>query len=98
MAGSRIAGWACIRTNSRCCGGGRSSRASAWTAARCLAEVGRITFERETTGLAVLVARRRARLEPFGLARMVAPHPDGAYYLATALDPADYRLTRSMGA
>lgn len=46
-----------------------------------LAEVWRIHFDPETNSLAVHVARIRAKLELFGLARMIATHPEGGYYL-----------------
>lgn len=49
-----------------------------------LADVWRIHFEPETNSLAVHVARVRAKLEPFGLARLIATHPGGGYFL----DPA----------
>lgn len=46
-----------------------------------LADIWRIHFEPETDSLAVHVARVRAKLEPFGLARLVAVHPEGGYLL-----------------
>lgn len=46
-----------------------------------LAEVWPIHFERETGSIAVLAARVRGKLEPFGLARLIAAHPDGGYFL-----------------
>lgn len=46
-----------------------------------LAEVWRTQFEPETSSLAVLVARVRAKLEPFGLAHLIGAHPDGGYFL-----------------
>lgn len=46
-----------------------------------LADVWRIHIEPETNSLAVHVARVRAKLEPFGLARLIATHPDGGYFL-----------------
>lgn len=46
-----------------------------------LAEVWRIHFEPETNSVAVHVARVRAKLEPFGLSRLIATHPDGGYFL-----------------
>jgi DNA-binding response OmpR family regulator len=46
-----------------------------------LAEVWRIHFEPETNSVAVHVARVRAKLEPFGMARLIATHPDGGYFL-----------------
>jgi two-component system, OmpR family, response regulator len=46
-----------------------------------LAEVWRIHIEPETNSVAVHVARVRAKLEPFGLARLIATHPEGGYFL-----------------
>ena len=46
-----------------------------------LSEVWRIDFEPETNSVAVHVARVRAKLEPFGLARLIGTHPDGGYFL-----------------
>lgn len=46
-----------------------------------LAEVWRIHFEPETNSVAVHVARVRAKLEPFGLVRLIGTHPDGGYFL-----------------
>lgn len=49
------------------------------TRRQLLAEVWRIHFEPETNSVAVHVARVRAKLEPFGLASLIATHPDGGY-------------------
>ena len=57
-----------------------NSRGERLTRRQLLADVWRITFEPETNSLAVHVARVRAKLEPFGLARMLATHPDGGYF------------------
>lgn len=46
-----------------------------------LADVWRIDFEPDTNSVAVHVARIRSKLEPFGLARLIATHPDGGYFL-----------------
>lgn len=46
-----------------------------------LVEVWRINFEPETNSVAVHVARVRSKLDIFGLAGMLATHPDGGYYL-----------------
>lgn len=46
-----------------------------------LAEVSRIDLAPETDSVAVHVARVLAKLEPFGLACLVAAHPDGGYLL-----------------
>lgn len=51
------------------------------TRQQLLAEVWRIHFEPETNSVAVHVARVRAKLEPFGLARLIGTHPDGGYFL-----------------
>lgn len=51
------------------------------TRQQLLAEVWRIHFEPESNSVAVHVARVRAKLEPFGLARMIGTHPDGGYFL-----------------
>lgn len=51
------------------------------TRRQLLAEVWRIHFEPETNSVAVHVARVRAKLEPFGLARLIGTHPDGGYFL-----------------
>ena len=51
------------------------------TRQQLLAEVWRIHFEPESNSVAVHVARVRAKLEPFGLARLIATHPDGGYFL-----------------
>lgn len=51
------------------------------TRRQLLAEVWRIHFEPETNSVAVHVARVRAKLEPFGLASLIATHPDGGYFV-----------------
>jgi len=58
-----------------------------------LADVWRITFDPETNSVAVHVARVRAKLQPFGLARILATHPEGGYYLDTPPGPSSYILT-----
>lgn len=47
-----------------------------------LADVWRITFEPETNSVAVHVARVRAKLQPFGMAKILATHPEGGYYIS----------------
>jgi two-component system, OmpR family, response regulator len=51
------------------------------TRRQLLAEVWRIHFDPETNSVAVHVARVRGKLQPFGLAGMIATHPEGGYYL-----------------
>lgn len=51
------------------------------TQRQLLAEVWRINFEPAANSVAVHVARVRAKLEPFGLARLIATHLDGGYFL-----------------
>ncbi len=51
------------------------------TRRQLLAEVWRIHFEPETNSVAVHVARVRAKLEPFGMARLIGTHPHGGYFL-----------------
>lgn len=46
-----------------------------------LRDVWRIEHEPETNSVAVHVARVRAKLEPLGLATILATHPDGGYFL-----------------
>lgn len=46
-----------------------------------LADVWRIDFEPETNSVAVHVARVRSKLDEFGLASMLATHPEGGYFL-----------------
>lgn len=60
------------------------------TRPQLLAEVWRINYEPETNSLAVHVARVRAKLEPFGLSRLIATHPDGGYFLDLPPQPGGY--------
>lgn len=58
------------------------------TKRQLLADVWRINFEPETNSVAVHVARVRSKLDPFGLAPILATHPEGGYYLdAPAIAP-----------
>lgn len=57
-----------------------------------LEDVWRITFEPETNSVAVHVARVRAKLEPFGLAHILATHPDGGYLLDVPASPGAFRF------
>ncbi|MDJ0979225.1 MAG: winged helix-turn-helix domain-containing protein [Erythrobacter sp.] len=59
---------------------------------RLLADVWRITFEPETNSVAVHVARIRAKLQPFGLSRIIVTHPDGGYFLDPPRAPSSYRF------
>ena len=63
-----------------------------------LSEVWRIDFEPETNSVAVHVARVRAKLAPFGLARLLATHPDGGYFLDVPPGPAMFQLARPVNA
>lgn len=59
--------------------GGRMTRQ------QLLAKVWRLDFDRETNGVAVHVARVRAKLNPFGYARLIAAHAQGGSYLDPGL-------------
>lgn len=61
--------------------------ASGMSRQQSLDDVQRVHLEPESTGLALLVARLRGKLEPFGLAPMLASHPEGGYFLD--VPPAD---------
>ena len=60
-----------------------------------LADVWRITFEPHTNSVAVHVARVRAKLQPFGLSRILATHPEGGYFLDAPPGPANYAFSQS---
>lgn len=60
------------------------------TRKQLLADVWRIEYEPETNSLAVHVARIRAKLQPFGLAHILATHPEGGYYLEAPPGPASF--------
>lgn len=51
------------------------------TKRQLLIDVWRIDYEPETNSVAVHVARIRGKLEPLGLAGILATHPDGGYYV-----------------
>lgn len=51
------------------------------TQRQLLAEVWRIHFDPETNSVALHVARVQAKLEPFGLARLIGTHGDGGYFI-----------------
>jgi len=46
-----------------------------------LIDVWRIEYEPDTNSVAVHVARIRGKLEPLGLAGILATHPDGGYFI-----------------
>lgn len=60
------------------------------TRQQLLADVWRIHFEPETNSVAVHVARVRAKLELFGLAGILATHPDGGYLLDVPPGPSAF--------
>lgn len=62
------------------------------TRRQLLAEVWRIHFEPETNSVAVHVARVRAKLEPFGLARLIGTHPEGGYFLDAPRTAGSYAM------
>lgn len=64
------------------------------TRQQLLADVWRIHFEPETNSVAVHVARVRAKLESFGLAKMLVTHPEGGYFLDTPPGPGSFQLSR----
>ncbi|MBI1402295.1 MAG: hypothetical protein GC147_03670 [Porphyrobacter sp.] len=68
------------------------------TRRQLLADGWRLSFERQADSVAVQVARLRAKLEPFGLARMLASHPEGGYYLDAPPGPGQFRLARTVEA
>lgn len=51
------------------------------TKRQLLLDVWRIDHEPDTNSVAVHVARIRSKLEPLGLAGILATHPDGGYYI-----------------
>jgi len=65
------------------------------TRQQLLADVWRIHFEPETNSVTVHVARVRAKLEPFGLGRLIATHPDGGYYLDSPPAPGHFRMAQA---
>ena len=64
------------------------------TRRQLLAEVWRIHIDPETNSVAVHVARVRAKLEPFGLSRLIATHPQGGYFLDTPPVQDGYLITQ----
>ena len=62
------------------------------TKMQLLAEVWRINFEPETNSVAVHVARVRSKLQVFGLASILATHPEGGYFLDVPVRPGTFML------
>lgn len=62
------------------------------TKKQLLLDVWRIDFEPETNSVAVHVARVRSKLAIFGLAGILATHPDGGYFLDAPRGPNQFRL------
>ena len=62
------------------------------TKRQLLADVWRINFEPETNSVAVHVARVRSKLEPYGLASLLATHPEGGYFVDTPVETPDFGL------
>lgn len=62
----------------------------AFSKRQLLAEVWRISFEPKTNSVAVHVARVRAKLEPFGLAHIIATHKQDGYFLDVPLGPSAF--------
>lgn len=58
-----------------------------------LRDVWRIDFEPETNSVAVHVARIRSKLEPFGLAPILATHPEAGYFLNAPAPSEGFNLT-----
>ncbi|MEO0463142.1 MAG: winged helix-turn-helix domain-containing protein [Pseudomonadota bacterium] len=67
------------------------------TRKQLLEDVWRIQYEPETNSLAVHVARVRAKLQPFGLARILATHAEGGYYLDTPPGPSSFVFVEPEG-
>lgn len=63
------------------------------TRKQLLRDVWRIDFEPETNSVAVHVARIRSKLEPFGLAPILATHPEAGYYLNAPVQTDSFKLT-----
>lgn len=64
------------------------------TRQQLLADVWRIDFEPESNSVAVHVARVRGKLERFGLAGILATHPDGGYMLKVPPGPSAFAFGR----
>jgi DNA-binding response OmpR family regulator len=68
------------------------------TRRQLLTDVWRIPHAPETDSVAVHIARLQARLAPFGLDRLLAPHPDGGYFLDIAPGPFHFGAALKVGA
>ena len=67
-----------------------------FTRQRLMADVWRTRVEPGTNSLAVHVARIRSKLEPFGLAHLLATHPDGGYLLKAPPGPSAFRFETAL--
>ena len=65
------------------------------TKQQLLMDVWRINYEPDTNSVAVHVARIRSKLEPLGLAGILATHPDGGYYINAPQNEIALGLTQS---
>lgn len=63
------------------------------TRMQLLEDVWRINFDPETNSLAVHISRLRAKLEPYGLERIVETLADGSYRLNAPIGPSSYRFS-----
>lgn len=63
-----------------------------------LVDVWSIAFESQTNSVAVRIARVQAKLERFGLERMIASHPEGGYVLQAPPGPGSFRPARPIEA
>lgn len=71
------------------------SPGEALTRKQLLEDVWRINFDPETNSLAVHISRLRAKLEPFGLDRIVETLADGSYRLNAPMGPSSFRFSRA---
>ena len=65
-----------------------------FTRKQLLLDVWRIAHEPKTNSVAVHVARVRAKLESFGLAGILATHPDGGYMIDAPPGPGSFTFRR----
>ena len=66
--------------------------------AQLLADVWRLEFAPKTNSLALHIARLRAKLAPFGLARLIGTACDGSYFIDAPPGDGLYASPRSDGA